>query len=126
MEGSGSATIKLNNNIFILYSYPYVINFIEIQYQYYKLVAEFVMGRVCMGRFGYGPSLSWTEFVMGRVVQLPYPSIGVVVKQFYSLQLGSRKALCLKCKKESFSRKGLLFAKMTVYNTKRSFIGKGV
>ena len=25
------------------------------------------MGRVC-----YGPSLSWAEFVMGRVVQLPY------------------------------------------------------
>ena len=27
------------------------------------LVAEFVMGRVCQG-----PSLSWTEFVMGRDV----------------------------------------------------------
>ena len=27
------------------------------------LVAELVMGRVC-----YGPSLSWAEFVMGRVV----------------------------------------------------------
>ena len=24
-----------------------------------------------MGRVGYGPSLSWAEFVMGRVVQLP-------------------------------------------------------
>ena len=30
-----------------------------------------VMGRVCMGRVGYGPSLSWAEFVMGRDVQLP-------------------------------------------------------
>ena len=29
------------------------------------------MGRVCMGRVGYGPSLSWAEFVMGRDVQLP-------------------------------------------------------
>ena len=28
------------------------------------------MGRVC-----YGPSLSWAEFVMGRVVQLPFGSI---------------------------------------------------
>ena len=27
------------------------------------------MGRVCMGRLGYGPSLSWAEFVMGRDVQ---------------------------------------------------------
>ena len=25
------------------------------------------MGRVCVGRAGYGPSLSWAEFVMGRV-----------------------------------------------------------
>ena len=29
------------------------------------------MGRVCMGRLGYGPSLQWAEFVMGRDVQLP-------------------------------------------------------
>ena len=29
------------------------------------------MGRVCMGRVCYGPTLSWAEFVMGRVVQLP-------------------------------------------------------
>ena len=29
------------------------------------------MGRDCMGRVGYGPSLSWAEFVMGRFVQLP-------------------------------------------------------
>ena len=29
------------------------------------------MGRVCMGRVCYGPSLSWAEFVMSRVVQLP-------------------------------------------------------
>ena len=28
------------------------------------------MGRVCMGRVGYEPSLSWAEFVMGRDVQL--------------------------------------------------------
>ena len=26
-----------------------------------------------MGRVGYGPSLSWAEFVMGRDVQLPPP-----------------------------------------------------
>ena len=30
------------------------------------------MGRVCTGRVGYGPSLSWAEFVMGRDVQLPF------------------------------------------------------
>ena len=29
------------------------------------------MGRVCTGRVGYWPSLSWAEFVMGRDVQLP-------------------------------------------------------
>ena len=29
------------------------------------------MGLVCIGRVGYGPSLSWAEFVMGRDVQLP-------------------------------------------------------
>ena len=40
-------------------------------YMYNKLVAELVMGRICMGRVGYGPSLSWAEFVMGRDVQLP-------------------------------------------------------
>ena len=34
-------------------------------------MAEFVMGRACMDRVCYGPSLSWAEFVMGRVVQLP-------------------------------------------------------
>ena len=34
------------------------------------------MGRVCMGRVCYGPSLSWAEFVMGRVVQLPsHPAV---------------------------------------------------
>ena len=31
------------------------------------------MGRVC-----YGPSLSWAEFVMGRVVQLPFFRAGHV------------------------------------------------
>ena len=31
------------------------------------------MGRVC-----YGPSLSWAEFVMGRVVQLPKKQLGWV------------------------------------------------
>ena len=36
---------------------------------YNKLVAELVMDRV-----GYGPSLSWAEFVMGRDVQLPLRS----------------------------------------------------
>ena len=34
------------------------------------------MGRVCMGRVGYGPSMSWAEFVMGRDVQLPYKTLG--------------------------------------------------
>ena len=33
------------------------------------------MVRVCMGRICYGPSLSWAEFVMGRVVQLPIPVV---------------------------------------------------
>ena len=42
---------------------------------YNKLVAELVMGRVCMGRVGYGPSLSWAEFVMGRDVQLPLGAV---------------------------------------------------
>ena len=28
------------------------------------------MGRVCVGRLCYGPSLQWTEFAMGRGVQL--------------------------------------------------------
>ena len=28
---------------------------------YNKLVAELVMGRVCMGRVGHGPSLLWAE-----------------------------------------------------------------
>ena len=45
------------------------------------------MGRVCMGRVCYGPSLSWAEFVMGRVVQLPIQTIlweqTVVVYQYY-------------------------------------------
>ena len=30
-----------------------------------------VMGRVCMDRLCYGPSLQYVEFVMGRDVQLP-------------------------------------------------------
>ena len=30
------------------------------------------MGRVCVGRLCYGPSLQWAEFGMGRDVQLPY------------------------------------------------------
>ena len=30
-----------------------------------------------MGRVGYGPSLSWAEFVMGRVVQLPVARKGL-------------------------------------------------
>ena len=29
------------------------------------------MGRVCVGRLCYGPSLQWAEFAMGRDVQLP-------------------------------------------------------
>ena len=37
------------------------------------------MGRVCMGRVCYGPSLSWAEFVMGRVVQLP---LGLLFRLF--------------------------------------------
>ena len=39
------------------------------------------MGRDCMGRVGYGPSLSWAEFVMGRVVQLPSQLFRVVPAQ---------------------------------------------
>ena len=41
---------------------------------FYKLVAELVMGRV-----GYGPSLSWAEFVMGRDVQLPFHQAFIVI-----------------------------------------------
>ena len=37
------------------------------------------MGRVCMGRVCYGPSLSWAEFVMGRVVQLPVEVSFIVI-----------------------------------------------
>ena len=29
------------------------------------------MGRVCVGRLCYWPSLQWTEFAIGRDVQLP-------------------------------------------------------
>ena len=29
------------------------------------------MGRNCIGRFGYGPKLTWAEIVMGRNVQRP-------------------------------------------------------
>ena len=32
------------------------------------------MGRGCVGRLCYGPSLQWAEFAMGRDVQLP-PSL---------------------------------------------------
>ena len=32
------------------------------------------MGRVCVGRLCYGPSLQWAEFAMGRDVQLPLRS----------------------------------------------------
>ena len=48
---------------------PYML-IIEMQHHYYKLVDEFGMGRVCYGPslYIYGPSLSWAEFVMGRVV----------------------------------------------------------
>ena len=48
-----------------------LLYYTHIPFMYNKLVAELVMGRVCMGRVGYGPSLSWAEFVMGRDVQLP-------------------------------------------------------
>ena len=30
------------------------------------------MGRICVGRLCYGPSLQWAEFAMGRDVQLPF------------------------------------------------------
>ena len=57
---------------YIFYTY-YIYTHIQCNIfnkAYYRLVAELVMGRVCMGRVGYGPSLSWAEFVMGRDVQL--------------------------------------------------------
>ena len=36
------------------------------------------MGRVCVGRLCYGPTLQWADFAMGRDVQLPtsWPLIG--------------------------------------------------
>ena len=37
------------------------------------------MGRVCVGRLCYGPSLQWAEFVMGRDVQLPEIFVGAVL-----------------------------------------------
>ena len=52
---------------------------------YNKLVAELLMGRVCMGRVGYGPSLSWAEFVMGRDVQLP--TYMILLQPSYKLQV---------------------------------------
>ena len=33
------------------------------------------MGRVCVGRLCYGPSLQWAEFAMGRDVQLPFVQV---------------------------------------------------
>ena len=33
------------------------------------------MGRVCVGRLCYGPSLQWAEFAMGRDIQLPFLAI---------------------------------------------------
>ena len=51
------------------------------------------MGRVCMGRVCYGPSLSWAEFVMGRVVQLPKRSNKYRIRFDYRKSLGMR--LCL-------------------------------
>ena len=34
-------------------------------------ITSTVMGRVCIGRVGYGPSLLCVEFVMGRVCHVP-------------------------------------------------------
>ena len=43
------------------------------------------MGRVCMGRVGYGPSLSWAENVMGRDVQLPISYTSFKVNLIYGI-----------------------------------------
>ena len=40
------------------------------------------MGRVCVGRLCYGPSLQWAEFAMGRDVQLPRKSAHVLPKLY--------------------------------------------
>ena len=40
------------------------------------------MGRVCVGRLCYGPSLQWAEFAMGRDVQLS-PLEHMPLKTFY-------------------------------------------
>ena len=39
------------------------------------------MGRVCVGRLCYGPSLQWAEFAMSRDVQLPRKVAGHSVIQ---------------------------------------------
>ena len=44
---------------------------VSIRGNFLILVAKLVISRVCMVRVGYGQSLSWAEFVMGRDVQLP-------------------------------------------------------
>ena len=38
------------------------------------------MGRVCVGRLCYGPSLQWAEFAMGRDVQLPDKLVRNIIK----------------------------------------------
>ena len=52
------------------------------------------MGRVCMGRVGYGPSLSWAEFVMGRDVQLPILNMDIS-RNSYKITTWVR--LCILC-----------------------------
>ena len=39
--------------------------------QTYQLYIIIPVGRNCIGRFGYGPKLTWAEIVMGRNVQWP-------------------------------------------------------
>ena len=61
--------IEPKNDIKITYYSHITCNILK--QSYYKLVAKLVMGRVCIGQAGYGPSLSWAKFGMGRDVQLP-------------------------------------------------------
>ena len=47
------------------------------------------MGRVCVGRLCYGPSLQWAEFAMGRDVQLPLVYMTYKISVAISVSLGT-------------------------------------
>ena len=60
------------------------------------------MGRVCMGRVGYGPSLSWAEFVMGRDVLLPFNCL-TISASVGSTSVWNKAALIVRSSREKFT-----------------------